>query len=101
MERGALFMDVMQRMTQELAEGQRVEQCGLILCRRGGRGSLPGVGLGIEAIGEIDLIGGGAVVAGAASGDGQSQGEGLEFARIVAGQLESLTCIAQTSLPWP
>ena len=58
MERGALLVDVVQGVTQELAEGQRVEQRRLIFRRRGRRGPLPGVGLGIEAIGEIDLIGG-------------------------------------------
>src|SRR5215204_930104 len=82
-------MDIVQRVTEELAEGQRVEQRRLILSRRGSRGSLASIGLGIEAIGEINLIGGRAVVTGAASGDGQPKSEGLEFPRIVAWQLES------------
>ena len=78
-EGGALLVHVVQRVTQELAEGQRVEQRRLILRRRGRRGPLSGVGLRIEAIGQIDLIGGRAVVTGAASGDGQPQGQGLQL----------------------
>jgi hypothetical protein len=58
MKRGALLMHVVQGVTQELAEGQRVEKRRLIFCRRGRRGPLPGVGFRIEAIGQIDLIGG-------------------------------------------
>ena len=49
MERGALLGDVVQRVAQELAERQGIEQRRLVLRRRGRRRSFPGVGLGAEA----------------------------------------------------
>ena len=43
---------------QELAEGQRIEQRGLLLGGRGRGRALPGVCLGIETVREIDVVGG-------------------------------------------
>src|SRR3712207_5309883 len=90
MEGGALLLYVVQRVTQKLAERQRVEQRRLILRRRRRRGPLPGVGPEIETIGQIDLIGGRAIVTGAASGDSESESQRFQPSRIVSRQLEAL-----------